>query len=323
MKKLVSLLLSLLLLTCSLCTVSCDHMGGLVGDVLESVDEWTSSNVKNESTDSVVYKETTIDKVQTTYGPLALINDTHEYSFPTEATKNLANIWEYRTAHTREGNPVPYKTSNTSLVMDGAALTAAHRWLTDFYKETSLGNATITSAYRAFEDQQSFQVAAGKSDHHSGYGITLKIVIDKTTYELDSDAGYNRLTENAYKYGFVVRYPEGKESITGLSDYTNYFHYVGYGPAAYMKANNLCLEEFVAEIKSYSVDKPLQVTDANGQDWLIYYTACSGEMGTIKVPSNFAYTMSGDNEGGIIVCVSLSKTAAEQQQESESLSTAQ
>jgi len=277
----------------------------------------------NADPSSVEYKEVTVDKVQTTYGPLALINDTHEYAFPTEATKNLANIWEYRTAHTPEGAFAPYKTSNTSIVMDGAALTAAHQWLADFYKETSLGNATITSAFRTFEDQQSFQVAAGKSDHHSGYGITLKIVIDKTTYELDSDANYNWLTENAYKYGFVVRYPEGKEPITGISDYTNYFHFVGYGPAMYMQQNGLCLEEFVAQIKSYSVGEPLKVTDANKQDWLIYYTACPGDMATIKLPTNFTYTMSGDNEGGIIVCVSLSKTAAEQQQESESQSAAQ
>ena len=279
---------------------------------------------KNADPSAVVYKEVTIDKAQTTYGPLALINDTHEYSFPTEATKNLANIWEYRTSHTPEGGIAPYKTSNTSIVMDGAALTAAHQWLSDFHKATSLQNATITSAYRTLEEQQSYEVAAGKSDHHSGYGVTLKIVIDKTTYELNSDAGYNWLTENAHKYGFVVRYPEGKESITNISDYTNYFHFVGYGPAMYMQANGLCLEEFVAEIKSHSVDKPLEITDANGQDWLIYYTACPGDMATIKVPSNFTYTMSGDNEGGIIVCVSLSKAAVEQQQqESESESSAQ
>ena len=79
----------------------------------------------------------------------------------------------------------------------------------------------------------------------------------------------------------------------------------------------------VAQIKSYSVGEPLKVTDANKQDWLIYYTACPGDMATIKLPTNFTYTMSGDNEGGIIVCVSLSKTAAEQQQESESQSAAQ
>ncbi len=74
----------------------------------------------------------------------------------------------------------------------------------------------------------------------------------------------------------------------------------------------MCLEEFVASIKAYSVDKPLEVTDANGQDWLIYYTACQGDVTTVKLPTNFAYTISGDNEGGIIVCVSLSKNAAQQ-----------
>ena len=46
------------------------------------------------------------------------------------------------------------------------------------------------------------------------------------------------------------------------------------------------------------------LTDANGQNWLIYYAACPGDMATIKLPTNFTYTVSGDNEGGIIVCES-------------------
>ena len=77
-----------------------------------------------------------------------------------------------------------------------------------------------------------------------------------------------------------------------------------------MRDNNLCLEEFVAQIKSYSVDNALQVKDANGKEWLIYYAACPGSTASIKVPSNFAYTMSGDNDGGVIICVSLSKDYA-------------
>ena len=267
----------------------------------------------NANPSDVQYQNVTIDKNQTLYGPLALVNDTHEYKFPDEASKNLANIWEYRTSHTAEGVGAPYKTSNTSVVMDGTALVSAHEWLAAFQKQSGQGNATITGAYRTFQDQQSFQVPAGKSDHHTGYGITLKIVVDQVTYDLASDERYNWLAENAYKYGFVVRYPEAKAEITGISGYEYYFHYVGYGPAKYMQDNNLCLEEFVAQIKSYSADKPLEVTDANGQDWLIYYTACQGDVTTVKLPTNFTYTISGDNEGGIIVCVSLSKNAVQEQ----------
>ena len=276
-----------------------------------------TNGFNNADPSSVIYQDATIGKEQTLYGPLALVNGTHEYQFPTEANKNLVNISGYRVAHS-DPEKMPYKISLNTLVLDGAALTATHQWLTDFNKATGQKNAIINSAYRTAEEQASFSVPVGKSDHHTGFGVTLKIYDGTSTFEINSDPAYAWLAENAYKYGLVVRYPEDKSAITGISDYTNYFHYVGYAPAMYMKQNNMCLEEFVAAIKSYSQSKPLAVTDANGQDWLIYYAACPGDMATVKLPTNFTYTVSGDNEGGIIVCVSLSKTAFQQQQQQES-----
>lgn len=268
----------------------------------------------NANPSEVQYQNVTIDKNQTLYGPLALVNDTHEYKFPEEAANHLANIWEYRAANTPEGANTAYKTSLNTLTLDGAALVAMHEWLTDFNKETGKRDTIISSAYRTYEEQSKFQIAAGKSDHHTGYGVTLKIYDGSITTDIYSNPEYYEwLSTNAHKYGFVVRYPEDKTAITGINNYVEYFHYVGYGPAKYMQDNNLCLEEFVAQIKSYSVDKPLEVTDANGQDWLIYYTACQGDVTTVKLPTNFTYTISGDNEGGIIVCVSLSKNAVQEQ----------
>ena len=277
----------------------------------------------NANPSAVQYEDVLLNKSFTLHGPLALVNDTHEYQFPTEANKGLANIWEYRVAHTAEGQTAPYKTSFNTLLLDGAALTSMHEWLTAFHKATGKSDVIISAAYRTFEEQGKFAVTPGKSDHHTGFGITLKIYDGTITSDIfDNAEYYTWLAENAHKYGFVVRYPEEKVAITGINDYVEYFHYVGDGPATYMKENNLCLEEFVVQIKSYTHDNPLEVHDVNGQNWLIYYTACPGDMTTVKLPTNFTYTVSGDNDGGIIVCVSLSKTAV-QQQESASETEAQ
>jgi D-alanyl-D-alanine carboxypeptidase len=203
------------------------------------------------------------------------------------------------------------------LELDGAALRALHEMLSDFNKETKQGNFIISLAYRSKEDNK-YLTPTGYSDLHTGCSVTLKIYDGKITTNIETDPTYyNWLTENAYKYGFVQRYPEGKEAVTDTTNYLEMFRYVGYGPATYMKENNLCLEEFVAQIKANSHNNPLQVTDANGQKWLIYYTACQGDMATVKLPTNFTYTVSGDNDGGIIVCVSLSKTALQQQQQAQ------
>ena len=272
----------------------------------------------NADPSAVEYKDVTMDKSQALYGPLALVNDTHVYQFPTEASKSLANIWEYRVAHTAEGKSAAYKTSFNTLLLDGAALSSMHEMLTDFYKATGKNDLIISSAYRTYEEQASYQIPQGKSDHHTGFGITIKIYDGAVTSNVyENPDYYTWLVDNAHRYGFVVRYPADKVALTGISEYLEYFHYVGDGPATYMKANNLCLEEFMAQIKAYSHSNPLQITDANGQKWLIYYTACQGDMATVKLPTNFTYTVSGDNDGGIIVCVSLSKTAYEQQQQEQ------
>jgi D-alanyl-D-alanine carboxypeptidase len=281
-----------------------------------------SGGPNNADPSAVQYKDVTMDKTQTQYGPLALVNDTHEYKFPGAAATHLANIWDYRVAHTENGKTPAYKTSFNTLMLDGSALPSLHNMLTDLSKAIGKSDAIISSSYRTYEDQIPFSVPEGKSDHHTGFGVTLKIFADGVTSNIyDSPEYYTWLADNAHKYGFVVRYPEDKATLTGISDYVEYFHYVGDGAASYMKANNLCLEEFVAQIKAHTHSNPLEVTDANGQKWLIYYTACQGDMATVKLPTNFTYTVSGDNDGGIIVSVSLSKSAYEQQQqESESAS---
>ena len=49
---------------------------------------------------------------------------------------------------------------------------------------------------------------------------------------------------HSYEYGFVIRYPEGKEYITSIEYEPWHFRYVGREAAAVMHEENLCLEEF-------------------------------------------------------------------------------
>lgn len=51
------------------------------------------------------------------------------------------------------------------------------------------------------------------------------------------------LWEHCYEYGFIIRYPEGKEDITGHDFEPWHFRYVGKDVAAYMHENGLCFEE--------------------------------------------------------------------------------
>ena len=58
------------------------------------------------------------------------------------------------------------------------------------------------------------------------------------------------IVENSWKYGFVQRYPRGKEYITRILSNGNHFRYVGKEIAKIMHDENLCLEEYVAKYEN-------------------------------------------------------------------------
>jgi len=85
----------------------------------------------------------------------------------------------------------------------------------------------------------------GESDHQTGLGVdfTDDFCIPYTNETLNENT-LNWLLENCADYGFIQRYPEGKENLTGFSQ-PYHFRYVGVEAAKYIVKNDLCLEEFL------------------------------------------------------------------------------
>lgn len=86
----------------------------------------------------------------------------------------------------------------------------------------------------------------GTSEHQLG----LSVDINADTDECSSDQLYEWLDENAYKYGFIKRYPEDKTSITGINNEPWHYRYVGKAAAWKMQKKHLCLEEYLGEASS-------------------------------------------------------------------------
>ncbi len=137
--------------------------------------------------------------------------------------------------------------------------------VTDIKKETGI-NITVTTAYRDYTFQQTlydkyvlqdgvekadmYSARAGFSEHQTGLAIDLKN--PKLTNVRLSDEDYTWLKENAYKYGFIIRFPEKKEQLTGYQEENWHIRYVGYEHAKIIHDNNLCLEEYIdLYIKKY------------------------------------------------------------------------
>lgn len=120
----------------------------------------------------------------------------------------------------------------------------------------------IESGYRSYEYQEKIynqlveekgftyaitRVAIpGKSEHQTGLAIDFcvyknnKCYIEYDMEELDETKWVHK---NAHKYGFILRYPEGKEDITKYSYEPWHLRYVG-DIAPYLYNNNLTLEEY-------------------------------------------------------------------------------
>ncbi len=89
----------------------------------------------------------------------------------------------------------------------------------------------------------------GASEHQ--IGLAIDIVCD-TYKELeegfaDTEAG-KWLAEHSCEYGFILRYPRGKEYITGIEFEPWHFRYVGVDAAMAITEQGLCLEEFVEDL---------------------------------------------------------------------------
>lgn len=87
------------------------------------------------------------------------------------------------------------------------------------------------------EEKTALEVAVpGTSEHHLGLAVDISAG-DKV------DAW---LAENSWRYGFILRYPEGKTELTGIIYEPWHFRYVGLELAAELYELDLCLEEYMA-----------------------------------------------------------------------------
>jgi D-alanyl-D-alanine carboxypeptidase len=97
------------------------------------------------------------------------------------------------------------------------------------------------------EEEVSRKIAApGRSEHE--LGLALDLVDEDFTETSDRQAQTDTsrwLSENAWRYGFILRYPEGSEEETGYAWHPWHYRYVGEGAAGNMHSLGITLEEYI------------------------------------------------------------------------------
>lgn len=97
------------------------------------------------------------------------------------------------------------------------------------------------SAEEANQKASAQVLPAGCSEHNAG----LAMDIVSASSDFINTKEYKWLCENAYNYGFILRYPEDKTAITGMNFEPWHWRYVGTQAAKEMKEKNQCLEEYL------------------------------------------------------------------------------
>lgn len=129
----------------------------------------------------------------------------------------------------------------------------------------------VVSAYRSYYTQQSvyagwvskdgveqadrYSSRPGHSDHQTGYTFDLNSL--ETSFANTREGKW--LAEHCAEYGFIIRYPEGKEAYTGYIYEPWHVRWVGVDKAKAITASGLSLEEYYGFPSDYDVSEDVFV----------------------------------------------------------------
>ncbi len=195
---------------------------------------------------------------------------------------------------------VPVSTSD--LVLNSKTLEATKE-LFEEAEDAGFTEFFISSGYRSSERQKEiYEESLDKtyvqkpyhSEHQTGLALDIAYMGISAEHMSKSKAGI-WLMKNAWKHGLILRYPEGKNSITKISFEPWHYRYVGIPHAYYCYINNLCFEEYIQFLK----DTGGYEIEIDGITYLVFYE--SAEDGILQVPDGLEYEVSGDNTGYYVV----------------------
>ncbi|MDR1805316.1 MAG: M15 family metallopeptidase [Clostridium sp.] len=144
-----------------------------------------------------------------------------------------------------------YQAMVAAAAKDGKTLTAASGWRR-LSTQTSNLDASIASYQKSGYDKVTATKKAlqlimlpGCSEHNAG--LAMDICTWSPSDHFENSGEYAWLMEHGAEYGFILRYPEDKVSITGVSFEPWHWRYVGKAAATEIMKNGVCLEEYLGK----------------------------------------------------------------------------
>lgn len=164
------------------------------------------------------------------------------------------------------------------------------------YQESLLENGT--------EFTEKYVMPPNHSEHQSGFAIDLALhqpYIDFLRPYFPYTGICGTFRSRAVRFGFIERYPEGKEHITGIAHEPWHFRYVGAPHSKIICEMGITLEEYLLWLKEFHYGYQSFRYTFDGSEIEIFYLAAGEKETLFEIEDDLPYTVSGDNMGGFIV----------------------
>lgn len=222
---------------------------------MENLDRYISYKNKNKDlSDEQIIKDVNMDLDKKQYedmhetinlNKINILVNKHNYLKEDYVPENLKNLSS------------TYALSNMKMVEEAANA------FESLSKDASKENYKIIamSTYRSYEYQvdlynkyvksdgkdaaDTYSGRPGNSEHQTGLAVDVYNQTETYT-NFEKTKEYNWMQENAYKYGFILRFPKDKENETGYEFESWHYRYVGKDIAKYIHKHNITLEEYIA-----------------------------------------------------------------------------
>lgn len=165
------------------------------------------------------------------------------------------------------------------------------------------------------EYTKKFVARPNQSEHQTGLAIDVAEYSEQIDFicpEFSYEGIAMKFREIAAEYGFIERYPKGKEELTGIAHEPWHFRYVGYPHSRIMTLLSMTLEEYVDYLKRFpyeqSFDGSIHLNEGlvyqyGYSEYHIYYVKAEENRTMISLPSDCEFELSGNNVDGFILTV--------------------
>ncbi len=260
---------------------------------VQKYDQNHKDNIDNTGTTSIIQKKESV-KEYIYQGNLLLINS--KYPIRQESVKSdIVNLSKHNELINR------YGLHNTNIYLSKEIAKKFSEMINNAIKE-GVNQFFINSGYRDFDEQSGlyhemgadYALLAGYSEHN--FGLSLDVGSGLTKMDRAPEGKW--IEKNAWKYGFILRYPTDKMDVTGIQYEPWHIRYAGLSHSAIMQETDLALEEYLDYLK----EEESISASIDGEKYMIsYYPFFQNKTIEVEILDNKFYGIYGNNIDGVIV----------------------